>query len=208
MSADFADVSRRAFALGASSLLLTGCGLGAAALRDPPKLFQLSPKTSYAEGLPRTDKQVIIEEPTAAAGLRTPRIAVIREPFRLEYFAQANWIDAAPSMVQTLIVESFESTDKIVSVGRESIGLRADYQLKTELREFQAELAENDAFLVRTRINVKLVKMPQRTIVDAADWEATALAASGDIRTVVAAFDEALGEVLKSIVTWTLPRVV
>ncbi|MCR9255920.1 MAG: ABC-type transport auxiliary lipoprotein family protein [Alphaproteobacteria bacterium] len=202
-------ITRRLVLVGGAGLVLGGCGVvGAAALRDPPKLFQLSPKTTFPEGIPRSDKQLIIEEPTAAAGLRTPRIAVIREPFQLEYFASSNWIDAAPSMVQTLIVESFEATGRIISVGRESIGLRADYQLKTELREFQAEKRAEGGYLIRTRVNTKLVKMPQRTIVDAADWEATEAVSGEDVRAVVAGFDAALGKVLKGIVMWTLPRLV
>jgi cholesterol transport system auxiliary component len=41
--------------------------------------------------------------------------------------------------VQTLLVESFENTKKIVSVARQGVDLGADNVLKTELREFQAE---------------------------------------------------------------------
>ena len=37
--------------------------------------------------------------------------------------------------LQTLIIESFENSGRIVAVGRESVGLRADFTLKTELRE-------------------------------------------------------------------------
>ena len=44
-------------------------------------------------------------------------------------------------MVQTLMVESFDNFRCVVSVGRDTIGLRADYVLKSELREFQAEYA-------------------------------------------------------------------
>ena len=57
---------------------------------------------------------------------------------QIEYYARSGWADRAPLMVQTLMIESFENSKKIVSVGRESIGLRADFILKTELRELQA----------------------------------------------------------------------
>ena len=39
-------------------------------------------------------------------------------------------------MVQTLLVESFENTGKIVAVARKATDIRADYVLKTDLREF------------------------------------------------------------------------
>ena len=48
------------------------------------------------------------------------------------------WTDNAPLMVQTLLIESFESTRSIIAVGREAVGLRPDYVLHTDLREFDA----------------------------------------------------------------------
>lgn len=204
-------LNRRKMLLGTSALGLSAVGLSACAggpLRTPVKLFQLSPKSTFPDGLPETSRQLIIEQPTAAAGLRTPRIAVVRSRLRLEYFADANWIDDAPAMVQTLIVESFEATQKIVSVGRESIGLRADYQLKTELREFQAETTSDGGFQAHTRLNIKLVKMPQRTIVDASDFESVLPAKTNNIDDIIEAFDDALGSVLKRMVAWTMPRIV
>src|SRR3546814_3947455 len=65
-------------------------------------------------------------------------------------------------MVQTLMVESFQNSQRIVSVGRESIGLRSDFILKTEIREFQSEAFSNQ---VRVGMDAKLVKMPDRKIV-------------------------------------------
>src|SRR3546814_3362056 len=42
-------------------------------------------------------------------------------------------------MLQSLIVQSFDNTGRIVGVGRETAGLGADFVLKTDLRAFQAE---------------------------------------------------------------------
>ena len=59
----------------------------------------------------------------------------------------------------TLLVESFENTGKIVAVGRQAIGLRSDFNLKSELREFQAEYFGGAKIpTVRVRINTKLIK--------------------------------------------------
>jgi cholesterol transport system auxiliary component len=111
-------------------------------------------------------------------------------------------------LVQTLLVESFENTGRIVAVGRESVGLRADYVLKIELREFQAEYASPTAPpTVHIRIIAKLVRMPVREIVAAHMTERTAQAATNTLDGVVAAFDEALGPVLKDVVVWTLTSV-
>jgi cholesterol transport system auxiliary component len=47
------------------------------------------------------------------------------------------WVDTAPRLVQTLLVESFENSRKIIGVGRQSVNLRTDYALIIDLREFQ-----------------------------------------------------------------------
>jgi cholesterol transport system auxiliary component len=113
-------------------------------------------------------------------------------------------------MVQTLLVESFENTGRIVSVGREAIGLRADFVLKTELREFQAEYLETGDALsdevpqVRVRLNAKLVRIPERVIVASESFQDVQMPPANRMGEVVEAFDRALGEVLKDTVEWAL----
>ena len=81
----------------------------------------------------------MIEEPVAAGGLDTDAIAIYPSPTEVKYYAGARWTERAPKMIQTLLVESFENSGKITAVGRQAIGLYSDYNLKTELREFQSE---------------------------------------------------------------------
>ena len=61
-----------------------------------------------------------------------------RSPTTIDYFANAAWSDRAPAMVQSLLIESFEQTGKIISVSRDLAVLRADYILMSELRRFEA----------------------------------------------------------------------
>src|SRR3546814_7347346 len=84
------------------------------------------------------------------------------------YYAGAQWIDDAPHMVQRLMIESFENSQRIVGVGRQSVSLRSDFVLRVELREFQAQYDENrDAPTINVRIGVKLVGLPERRILAA-----------------------------------------
>ena len=196
---------RRALLAVALTFGVAGCGSVVGNLvAEPPDLFTLTPKTVFADGLPKVPWQLVVEEPTASGGLNNPRIARRSDPTELNYFAQAAWIDRAPEMVQTLMVESFENSGAIVAVGRKAIGLRSDFDLKSELREFQAEYDGASAPLVRVRLNVKLIKQPRRSIVAFENFEATQQAAGGSMEAIVAAFDDALGKVLRQIVQWTL----
>ena len=100
----------------------------------PPRLYVLTPKSTFADDLPHVESQLVVELPIASEGLNTHRIALRDSPLTLDFFANARWTEGAPQMVQTLLVESFENTGKIVSVARQGVDLRADYVLKTELR--------------------------------------------------------------------------
>ena len=191
----------------AAAILLAGCSLKLPGTGAPPRIFVLSPKSTFDGVLPVVDWQLLIDSPIAAAGLNSSRIALRQSQIELQYFANAAWTDAAPKMVQRLLIESFENSGKIVSVGRQSVGLRADFILATELREFQAEYegkTDGEPPDVRTRINAKLVKMPQRTIVASKTYDYLIPAEGPELVSIVKAFDLALGKSLKRIVSWAI----
>ncbi|HEX6093231.1 MAG TPA: ABC-type transport auxiliary lipoprotein family protein [Dongiaceae bacterium] len=183
---------------------LPGCGL-LPEVSVPVQLYTVTPKTSYPETLESVDWQLVVEMPNAATSLDTPRIALQRTPFTLEYYAGSAWTDNAPLMVQTLLIESFESTRSITAVGREGVGLRPDYVLKTDLREFEAIYEDGSPNpVIWVRINAKVVKMPERRIVSSATFERREASAGTKLPDIVAAFDEALGHTLKRIVLFVL----
>ncbi len=194
----------RLAAAGPLAALAAACDLTVPGQGPPPNLYRLTPKSSFPEDLPEVDWQLILEPPIADASLNTTRVALQRDPTQLEYYARSSWTDLAPQMVQTLMVESFENSGRIVSIGREAIGLRADFVLKSELREFQAEYFEGGNPQVRVAINVKLVKMPKRAIVGSTNLEHLSQAEANLMPDIIAAFDEALGKVLRRLVAWTI----
>lgn len=185
-------------------------GLAACSTLNPtaPHLYTLTPRASVAPGL-KADWQLLVETPAAAAGIDTPRIALARTATSLDYFADVSWADRAPNMVQGLIVQTFEDSGRIVSVGRDTVGLRSDYVLKSELRDFQAEYATPGAVMpdrVHVRLSAKLVAMPRRTIEAGETFEASAPVRGRSFTDVIAAFDEALGRVTGELVSWSLSQ--
>ena len=184
--------------------LAPGCSLPVPGQGPPPELYRLTPKSTFSEDLPTVDWQLVLEPPVADAGLNTTRIALQRSPTQIEYYARSGWADRAPLMIQTLMVESFENSGKIVSIGRESIGLRADFILKSELRELQAVYFNGDLPEAWVSINAKLVQMPRRAIVASQSFDHRITAKADSLPEIIAAFDEAAGKVLRYLVAWTL----
>ena len=187
-----------AFSLAACDTILPGGG-------EPSSFYTLSPKSNFSPEVPLVTWQLVVENPATSGALSTQRIALTHDPVQIEYFGGARWTERAPQMVQTLLVESFENTNKIVAVGRQAIGLRSDFSLKSDLREFQAEYeSPNAPPMVRVRVNSKLIRQPKREIVASKTFERLVRADSTSMRDVVRAFDKALGKVLKRVVEWTL----
>lgn len=188
---------------------LTAAGLTACSLPDlgsgpPPDLYVLSPKSTFPEELPSVDWQLVVEEPSTAKGIDTDRIAIAPSALEVKYLAGSRWADRAPRMLQQLLIQSFENTKKIVSVGRQSIGLRSDFVLKVELREFQAEKTPEGGTVVRVRLNLKLVRVALGQIVASQSFESVKPANSESVPDIVQAFDDSVGAVLKRAVAWTL----
>ena len=196
----------KVFAAACLAVVLSGCEGLVPTLGGPPaNLYTLTPKNTFTKELQRVRWQLVVDEPLASGGLNIDRIALRHSPTELKYFARARWTERAPRMVQTLMVESFENSGAIVAVGRKAIGLRSDYNLITELREFQAEYFESDGVpTVRVRLNAKLVKQPRRAIVASRTFESTIKSEGKAMRNVIRAFDQALGKVLRHTVEWTI----
>lgn len=183
-------------------LPLAGCGGLIPGLEGPKNLYNLSPKSSFRQDLPRVNWQLVIEEPLAAGGLNEASIAYKPSSLEVRYFKEVRWTERVPRMVQTLLVESFENSNTIVAVGRQAIGLRADYSLLTEIREFQAEKMGGGT--VRVRINAKLIRQPRQIIVQSQSFEASVPDRGESMDQTILVWDEALGRTLKQIVEWTI----
>jgi cholesterol transport system auxiliary component len=185
------------------AVLLAGCELIKAA-EEPVDLYTVTPKSTFDPSLPNVNWQLAVEVPTAAANVNTGRIAIAMSPTSSDYYSKTAWTDRAAVMVQTRIVDSFENTHKIVAVARESIGLRANYVLQTDLRNFEAMYFYGGTPIVKVRIVAKLVRLPDRQIISAATFERCVRARADKVPKVVEAFDQALGSVMKRLVAWTL----
>jgi cholesterol transport system auxiliary component len=198
-----AQVSRR-WVPSAMALALAGCaslfGVGPA-----PHLYRVTPKSTYPANLSHPPVQILVDVPFTPSGLDTARIALSRTAVSIDYFADSEWTDRVPLLVQTALLESFENSKAITAIDRESVGLRADFILKTEIRHFEALYdSPNGAPDVWVAIIVRLVNPSGRDIVAQALFERHERAKANEIPQIVLAFDDALGGVMEDIVVWTV----
>ncbi len=193
-------------------LLRAGLGLGLAGMgacqvlpgsQPPPREFRLTPKSTF-DALPAVDWSLQVARPDANPTIDTTRIALVRSGVEIDYYANARWVDRPPAMLQPILVQSFRNSGAIALVGGDRIGFRPDFVLNCDLVAFYARQGEGAPPEVRVDIASSLIQMPRRNAAGTIGIGRTVPATGSDLIAIAAAFDEALGKVVKRIVEWTL----
>ncbi|WP_235962976.1 ABC-type transport auxiliary lipoprotein family protein [Ruegeria haliotis] len=192
---------------------LGGCaGLGTLKQAAKPNdLYLLSPKSTFSSSLPRIQKQIVVQEPTATAAVNTDQIAVQPTRLQVQYLPRARWVDRAPLIVQALLVESYENSGKVAAVGRSTVGLRADYVIVPDLREFQgivvADTENAKTVRIEVRMNIKIIDEFEDKIIASSSFQENVVAASDQTPDLVRAFDDALGKTMRDAVEWSIRKI-
>ena len=189
--------------------VLSGCA-GLASLTEvatPTDLYVLSPKSTFSATLPKLNDQIVVDQPTATAAVDTDQIAVQPTPLQVQYLPGARWVDRAPLIVQALLIESYENTGKVPVVGSSTIGLRADYLIVTDIREFQAIVPADpnvSALQIDVRLNIKIIDAFSDRIIGSRSFEEIVTSPTDTPQDVTAAFDEALGDTMRDAIEWSI----
>lgn len=197
-------VSRRQLlwlGLSLPALTIAGCQLPGAG--PPPREFRVTQKSTFAEDLPHADWSLVVERPNADRSIDTPRIART-SGVEIEYYAGATWIDRPSVMIEPLIIQSFRSSEAIDVVADRRSGVRPDFLLQTDITAFEAMETASGPPDVLVAMAATLIRMPRREVVGTTAIDSTVTAQASDLESIAVAFDEALGDVLKRLVEWTL----
>ena len=210
MTGTIADAPRRSrrriltgLIAGSIAPAVTTCGL---IFGPPPRQFTLTAVADFPSGIPPVKWSLVVDEPTAARQIDTSRIALMNGPFRVEYYADVEWTDSAPAMVQALLIQSFQNTRRLSIVSPTRQTFPTDYLLLSNLRKFQVENDASGAPQATVELEGTLLRMPRRTPVATARFEKATPVGSASAEAVTTAFDTSLREVMRRVVDWTLQQ--
>jgi cholesterol transport system auxiliary component len=172
----------------------------------PPRQFALTPVANFPRGLPPVKWSLVVDEPTAARQIDTSRIALMSGPLRVDYYADVEWGDNAPAMVQLLLIQSFQNTGRLPVVAPSRQTLSTDFLLLSNLRKFQVENDASGTPQATVVLEVTLLRLPRRTPVATARFEKMTPVDSKSTETVTAAFDASLDDVMRRTVDWALQQ--
>lgn len=192
---------------GLSALALTGC-VSLLPETEPVAVYRLSsPEPRQADG--EIDRVIVeIERPMAPAGLNGDEIAIQVSDQHLAYMAGARWISPAPSLVQNLVIDTFHSDDTGIDPVRPADAVRGEYELRLDLREFEAayDQGADSAPVVRVRIAARLIRESGREFIGAQVFSAQVRARENRAGAIIDAFNAASSEAVDELARWTADR--
>jgi cholesterol transport system auxiliary component len=200
-------LDRRLFLIAGSSLALTACGSLDKLLGPPdaPQIYALRPTLPAAQPGGKVSWALAILKPDASNSLDSSRIALAKSETQLDYYANATWPDRLPDLVQTALLAGFEASGRIDAVSRDDDALHSDYELSTDLRDFEARYATPDGVpTVAVTIIAHMANARSRMIVANHTVKLTQAASANNVDAVVQAFDLVLAQAITEITQWAL----
>jgi len=183
------------------SFLLAAAAIWLAACSSTPKLTYDLNSASGVFPARGAKGQIAIPVPEATLPANSNSIVVRTGPQSVEYLSGAQWADKLPPLIQSRLIESFQNAHVVRAAGKP--GMLADATLQTNLRRFDFDPSRNEVFV---EISAQLARADGRVIAERL-FSAACPALSTEPAAVAAAFDAALGRVMREIVLWAAPKI-
>lgn len=186
----------------AALAVLAGCSAAGKVI----DIYDLGAPESFPELKQSTRAQLLVVEPSALRSLDAQEIVVKTTPTRIEYLARSQWPDRLPKVVQARLVEAFENTGRVRAVSKPGEGLVIDFQIVSDIREFQANIGAGRQE-ARVEFSVKLVSDRTGKVLRTRVFEAATPLDSTLATAVVDGLNDAFDAVARDVVSWVLAGV-
>jgi len=194
-------------ALMGSAFLLSSC-ISVLPENVPSTIYRLS--TPEPSGELRREAVIVgVQRPLTPRALSGDQIALTQANGELVFVSGARWITPVPRLMQDLIVESMDAFEPGLIAARPEDGVRAEFELVTELRSFEANYVNgpDSPPTVIVRLRVRLIRVHDRRLIAVDALGARATSQSTRIGDIVGAFDAASQEAMGNVSQWTAEQV-
>jgi len=115
-------------------------------------LNSLNANTIHAR---HTNKTVLVTTPIAASAYATSRMAYIKKPFQVQYFAENRWIAQPAQLLTPLMVASLQQTNHFKNVVGSPFTGNTNYRIDSQMLTLQQNFITNPSQIeLSMRINV------------------------------------------------------
>lgn len=143
---------------------------------------------------------LVVQYPVAAAALGQDKILILDAGELKPFVPEAKWNDMLLEQVQSSIVQSFENAGLLAQVSRPLDGVTPDFQLITDIRNFQ--IRAGTPATADVEFSTKILNN-EGHVVGARLFHATNPISSMDAASAARALDAAFGSMLLDLVVWT-----
>ncbi|PSH58721.1 ABC-type transport auxiliary lipoprotein family protein [Phyllobacterium endophyticum] len=182
--------------------LLIGLSVSACASSKKLDTFDLSSASPDVSSPRKQGRQILIAAPSALKALDGENIVVRSGPNSISFLKGAQWADRLPNIVQSRLVQAFESTGRLGGVGRPGEGLAIDYQVISDIRSFNINVAGANAAVVE--IAIKILNDKNGTVRSSRVFRSSSPVSGEGNASYIAALDRAFDAAASDIVRWTL----
>ncbi|MBI3803443.1 MAG: membrane integrity-associated transporter subunit PqiC [Nitrospirae bacterium] len=144
---------------------------------------------------------LLVALPQAQSGFDTERIAYLRRPNEVGYYAASEWADTPARMLAPLLVQALERTDTWQAVVPTPTAVRGDYRVDSDDLALSQEFFEAPS-RVRLTLRAQLVDLQQLRPVGTKVFEVFEPAPSEDAYGGVLAANRAVARLLGELSDW------
>ncbi|MBV5259429.1 hypothetical protein FLX56_13485 [Synechococcus moorigangaii CMS01] len=194
--------------LAGAALALSGC-ISLLPESESSALYRLSNHVP-ADAVINPDAPVVrIARPVAPRALSGDRIALDAGEGRVAYMAGANWVSAAPVLLQELVVDTFDRRSTALVAARPDDGVASSWDLRMEMRRFEAvyDQGSNAAPRIDIAVRARLIDTASREVSGVRTFEVSRRADGNRQGLIIDAFSRAASDMSAELVDWASGQV-
>jgi cholesterol transport system auxiliary component len=183
---------------------LYGCTLGPVE-QNAPHTFLLNPDIAVGTISPSPGRPgsliLLVSQPRAQAGFETARMAYLRRPHEVSYYAFNQWADTPARMFSVLLTQTMEKAGLWHAVVQAPSAARADYRLDCDNLVLEQQFFSNPS-RVRVALLAQLIDHRRQNVIGTRNFEIFEAAPSEDAYGGVIAANRAAAGLLAEVTAW------
>jgi ABC-type uncharacterized transport system auxiliary subunit len=187
--------------------VLSGCFSGLNSKAAPEQRYLLRAEIAKPSTAAAPAGTIEVLRPSASPGLVGSRIAVLRPGARIDYYANARWVEEAPALLQSQIIDALRTGGRFATVESDTQPFAARYLLSVDIASFQAQYSDAGAPAVLVTLNCTFGRRTDRSVIASFAAQGTAHASADRLEAVVAAFATATSQAMQQIADNIVPPV-
>ncbi len=183
---------------------MTGCALGSRlAGGTATDVYVLTSPLETPRQHTDTGTILVVYPVRADPGYDVPRIAYVRTPLRLDYYAYSQWADAPGRLLEPLLIRTLEKDGYFRAVVTPSSGLTAGMRLDTEIVTMSHDLSTTPG-AGHVTIRVQMTNLHTGEVLATRIFDVSRPAPAENAAGAVTAINDALNRILPEIVAFAV----